>query len=93
MWREQGTFSVELLFVRRSLSCIFSEGTDFLIPLSDFEQCLVEVFLEQPKKMVGREEALKRMEERAKKKKNVKPAPVLETSFLSSPSGRGEKRR
>ena len=39
------------------------------------------------------EEALKHMEEHAKKKKKIKPSSVLAASPLSSPSGCGEKRR
>ena len=73
LWREQGTLSAELIFVWRSLSCIFLEHTDFLIPLSDSEQHLAEALLQQPDKMVSTEEAIKRMEEWAKKKRKGKP--------------------
>ena len=61
LWREQGTLSVELLFVRRSLSTIFPGGTNLLVPLSDSERRLAEVPLSQPEKMVSTEEALKKM--------------------------------
>ena len=63
LWREQGTLSVELLFVRKSISCIFPKGTDLLIPLSDSKQRLAKILLEQPEKMVNTEEAIKKMEE------------------------------
>ena len=43
--------------------------------------------------MVSTEEALKRMEQRAKKKKKVKPTSISVTSPLLSLSGHGEKRR
>ena len=46
LWREQGRHFVELLFVRRSISSIFPEGIDLLIPLSDSERHLTEVFLQ-----------------------------------------------
>lgn len=68
LWREQGTLSVELLFIQKSLSSIFPRGTDLLVPLSDFERCLAEVLLSQPEKMVSIKDALKKMQERAKKR-------------------------
>ena len=61
--------SVELLLVRISISSIFPKGTDLLIPLSDSEWHLAEVLLSQPEKMVSTKEALKKMEEWAKKKR------------------------
>ena len=92
LWREQGTLSVELLFVRRSLSTIFPGGTDLLVPLSDSERRLAEVLLNQPEKMVSTEEALKKMHERAKKKK-THPVAATTGSPLSSPPRRAEKRK
>ena len=84
--------SVELLFVRRSLSTIFPDGTDLLVPLSDSERRLAEVLLNQPEKMVSTEEALKRMQERAKKKK-TQPTVAISSSPLSSPPKRAENRK
>ena len=92
LWREQGTLSVELLFVRRSLSTIFPGGTDLLVPLSDSERCLAEVLLSQPEKMVSTEEALKKMQERAKKRKTP-PAAAASSSPLSRSPKRTEKRK
>ena len=63
LWREQGTLSVELLFIRKILSSIFPEGTDLLIPLTDFEWHLAEVLLNQLEKMVSTEKAVKKMQE------------------------------
>ena len=92
LWREQGTLSVELLFVRRSLSSIFPDGTDLLVPLSDSERHLAEVLLNQPEKMVSTEEALKKMHERAKKKKTPSAAAASSSPLSRSPR-RTEKRK
>ena len=92
-WREQGTLFVELFFVRRSVPSIFPGGTDLLIPLSNSEQHLVEVILQQPEKMVSTEETLRRMEEWAKKKKKIKPTSTSTSSPLSSSSERGKKEK
>lgn len=92
LWREQGTLSVELLFVRRGLSTIFPNGTDLLVPLSDSERRLAEVLLSQPEKMVSTEEALKKMQERAKKRKSHQVT-TTSTSPLSSLPKRAEKRK
>ena len=81
MWREQGTLSIELIFIRLSLSCSFLEGIDVLILLSNYEWRLAKILLQKPEKMVGMEEALKRKEERAKKRKKVKPS-MLRRLFL-----------
>ena len=43
--------------------------------------------------MVSTEEALKHMEERAKKRKKVKPSSTPTATPLSSPSRHGEKRK
>ena len=92
LWREKGTLYIQLLFIRKSISSIFPEGTDLLKPLFDFERCLAEVLLNQPEKMVSMDEALKKIEERAKK--NKKPQPTSSAvSPLSSPSRQSEKRK
>ena len=92
LWREQGTLSVELLFIRRGLSTIFPGGTDLLVPLSDSERRLAEVLLSQPEKMVSTEEALKKMQVRVKKRK-APSAAAASSSPLSSPPKRAEKRK
>ena len=61
------------------------------MPLSDSEQRLAEVLLSQPEKMVSTEEALKKMQERAKKRKAPQAA-TASSSPLSSPPRRAEKR-
>ena len=66
---------------------------DLLIPLSDSERNLVEVLLSQPEKMVSIEEALKKMEERAKKKRKTRPTTSSVTSPLANPSRQVEKER
>ena len=70
----------------------FSKGTKFLIPLSNSEQRLAEILLQQPEKMINTEEALKCMEERAKKRRKVKPSSASVTSPLSSLFRHGEKK-
>ena len=92
LWREQGTCSVELLFIRRSLSRIFPSGMDLLVPLSDSERRLAEVLLSQPEKMVSTKDALNKMHERAKKRKAPQTKMTL-GSPLSSPPTRTEKRK
>ena len=92
LWKEQGTLSVELLFVRKVISCIFLEGIDLLIPLFDSKRRLAKVLLEQPEKMVSIEEAIKRIKDRAKKKKRPQPT-TSAGSPLSSPPRRAEKRK
>ena len=85
--------SVELLFIRRSLSCIFPEGMDLLIPLFDSEWHLADTLLQQPDKMVNAEDVFKFMEDRTKKQRKPKPKATSSASPLSSPSGWGEKRK
>ena len=58
-----------------------------------FERHLVDTLIQQLKKMVSTEDASKFMEERAKKKKNIKPTSTLAASFFSSLSRWREKRK
>ena len=71
----------------------FPEVTDLFVLLTDSEQNLAETLLQQPKKMACAKQTVRFMKERAKKKKKTKPTPTSTTSPLSSPSGRGEKRK
>ena len=91
LWREQGMLYIKLLFVRQSLSCIFPEGTDLLIPLSDAKRHLAETLLQQLAKMVSTEEALEVCGRKDQKEK--KDQAFLYFGCLSSvrPTGRGEK--
>ena len=64
-----------------------------LIPLCDSERRLAKVLLSQPEKMVSTEEALKKMHERAKKKRNPQQATSSAGSPVASPLRRVEKRK
>ena len=54
---------------------------------------MVDTLLQQPKKMANAKEALKSMEARVKKKKKTKPKSSSIAFPLSSPFGKGDKRK
>ena len=66
---------------------------DLLVPLFDSERHLVEVLLSQPEKIVSTEEALKKMHEWAKKKRNPQAARASVGSPISNLSRQSEKRK
>ena len=54
---------------------------------------MVEVLLEQPENMVSIEETIKKMEDRAKKKKKPQPTTSFAGSPLSNPPRWAQKRK
>ena len=84
--------SLNVLVNRHAANNLYREDLEFLIPLTESKWILTNTVLQQVEKTVSAVEALKYMEERAKKSKKPKPKAPSSSPLASSP-GKAKKRK